>query len=1436
MLMFGLRSHDVFLIGAPTDVGTSTQGTQYGPSALRRGGLREALTDLGYIVHDAGDVSGPPNPHDDERIAYRNLDQVTQWCQAVHDVVYGALEQQRMPVMLGGDHSLAVGSISAVARYCRSKNKPLWVFWIDAHADFNTVDSSPSGNLHGMPLMLLCGKGPKALTHMSGQCPALQVEHVRQIGLRSVDPQEQVWVEHAHLQVFTMQDIQAKGMDVVLDEALRGLPVNAHVHLSFDVDCLDPSDAPGVGTPAEGGPRFLEVQRCLQRLAQTGLVASVDIVELNPQRDVQEKTTALVEGLLNHFFAEHTLAQSFFAIERLHRVDEVLLTKVLIEQVRLEGVPFDLVQQFALEHVERLRAHQNSVSMNRLMLEYSLSSDEGMALMCLAEALLRIPDVPTRDALIRDKLSHADWQSHLGHSPSFFVNATTWGLLLAGKLSQTPSDEQLQAATQSMWRKGGTTLVRRAVEMAVGLMGAQFVMAQTIEEALLKSKTHADHGFTFSFDMLGEAALSERQAQAYFESYQHAITSIGLAQHRGIEDAHGISVKLSALHPRYSELQRDRVNVELYPRLYALALLAKQYDMGLNIDAEESERLMLSLELFQRLAFEPDLQGWDGLGMVVQCYQTRALAVVQYLVRLAKISQRRLMVRLVKGAYWDSEIKRCQQQGLSHFPVFTRKSYTDVSYLACAAELLHNADWIYPQFATHNAYTFASVVKLAKLRGVQRFEMQCLYGMGEALYRVPVERSRSTPWPLRCRIYAPIGEHVSLLPYLVRRMLENGANSSFVSQLVDPDVSIAQLIRNPLDVAENETPLSAACKLPRALFGSSRVNSLGLDVHGRTQLRQWDSIKQQCEQRPPSPVSWASTADVEQVIAQAVEYAPTWQTSSKIQRANFLLRTANLLEHERDVFLHALCTEAKKTLPNAVAEVREAVDFCRYYARQLMDSKGTLEQVGVAVCISPWNFPLAIFMGQVAAALACGYCVIAKPAEQTPRIAKMAIDVLHRAHVPAYAVQCVQGDGQVGALLVASPHVRAVLFTGSHGVAKHIQNSLLQHGPMHQPAVLIAETGGQNAMVVDSSAHLEQVVQDVLDSGFDSAGQRCSALRVLCVQEEIAVLLLDHLMAAVQELALGDPLDVSTDIGPVIDEAAHQALESHIQAMKSQGCVVWQGGKKAERVPPHIIPPTLIEIQHLGQLTHEVFGPVVHVLVYQQSHLDDLLQQINQTGFALTFGVHSRIQSEIDRMTGQIRAGNVYVNRNMVGAVVGVQPFGGSGLSGTGPKAGGPFYLPHLMHSPDQNFARELELPGATGERNVYRLLPRGLVWCTADTEASLHLQLEACLQTGNTPVIEEEPLGHKHMWAECFNASIAQMICWVDQVDYANVDAVLCEQQPETLHALQVLMAQHAPAIVPIVSARWGEEYPLRMLYREQVISINTAATGGNAALMAEL
>lgn len=1433
--MFGLRSREVFLIGAPTDVGTSTQGTQEGPAALRRGGLIEALQGLGFLVQDGGDVSGPANPHDDERIAYRNLDQVTLWCQQVHDAVYGAMQQGLMPVMLGGDHSLAVGSISAVARYCRSINKPLWVFWIDAHADFNTVDSSPSGNMHGMPLRLLCGHGPKALTQMSGHCPALQVEHVRQIGLRSVDPQEQVALERSHLQVFTMRDIQAKGMDVVLEEALRGLPTEAHVHLSFDVDCLDPQDAPGVGTPADGGPRFSEIERCLQRIAHTGLVGSVDVVELNPLRDVQDKTTYLVEDLLRHFFAEHALALGVSSIERLHRVDEVVLTKALIERVRCEGLPFDQIQQFALEHVERLRAHQNSGGMNRLMLEYSLSSEEGMALMCLAEALLRIPDVPTREALIRDKLSHADWQSHLGHSPSFFVNAATWGLLLAGKLSQTPSEDQLHAATKSMWRKGGTTLVRRAVETAVGLMGAQFVMAQTIEEALQKSKTHADQGFLFSFDMLGEAALSDRQAQAYFDSYQHAITCLGQGQVRGVEEANGISVKLSALHPRYCEAQRDRVHAELYPRLYALALMAKQYDMGLNIDAEESERLMLSLALFQRLAFEPALQGWDGLGFVVQCYQTRALAVVQHLIQLAKLSQRRLMVRLVKGAYWDSEIKRCQQQGLSHFPVFTRKSHTDVSYLACAAELLHNADWIYPQFATHNAHTFASVVKLAKLRGVQHFEMQCLYGMGEALYREPMERSQSTPWPLRCRIYAPIGEHVSLLPYLVRRMLENGANSSFVSQIVDPDVSVAQLVRNPIEVAERETPLSAACKLPSALFGSSRLNSLGLDVHSRVQLQQWEVHKQACAQVWPLDVSWASPADVQQALAQAVEYMPTWQSSSKIQRANFLLRTANLLESERHVFLYALCTEAKKTLPNAVAEVREAVDFCRYYARQLLDSKGVLDQVGLAVCISPWNFPLAIFMGQVAAALACGYCVIAKPAEQTPRIASMAIDVLHRAHVPAYAVQCVLGDGLVGAQLVASPHVRAVLFTGSNAVAKHIQHSLLQHGPAHPTAVLIAETGGQNAMVVDSSAHLEQVVQDVLDSGFDSAGQRCSALRVLCVQEEIALPLMDQLIAAIQELVLGDPLDISTDIGPVIDAQAHQAIEGHIQTMKAQGCVVWQGGKKAECLPPHLIPPTLIEIQHLGQLSHEVFGPVVHVLVYKQGQLDDLLQQINQTGFALTFGIHSRIQSEIDRMAERIRAGNVYVNRNMVGAVVGVQPFGGSGLSGTGPKAGGPLYVPQLMKSPDQNFARELELPGPTGERNLYRLLPRGLVWCTADSEESLHFQLEACLQTGNTPLIQKDPKRPKHLWVECFQAVLAQSVCWVDQVDYSRVDAVLCEQQADALHALQVLMAQHAQAIVPIVSARWGEEYPLRMLYREQVLSINTAATGGNAALMAE-
>lgn len=1427
--------HVVSCIGAPTDVGTSTQGTHNGPDALRRAGLVHALESRGVHVHDYGDVHGPDNPHQDHSQPYRNLAEVTQWNQAVHDAVYAELIQGRMPMLLGGDHSLAVGSIAAVARHCREKNQPLYVVWIDAHADYNTVDTSPSGNMHGMPLTLLCGKGPSALTHMSGVCPALQVHQIRQIGVRSIDPLEQVAVEQTHLQVFTMQHIRLRGIDAVLNDVLRDLPDTAHLHVSFDVDCLDPHDAPGVGTPAADGPNLDDIRTCLGRIAQTGLMGSLDVVELNPQRDEHGKTTALVLDLLQHMLSAHALAKCRFDMDAFHRVDEAALTSALIAHVQAQHLPFAEIEQTAEGQAEVLRIQtKHGSGLNRLMLEYSLSSEEGLALMCLTEALLRIPDVQTREVLIRDTLGHANWLSHIGHSSSLFVNATTWGLLIAGKWCDSPSENTLNAAAQSLWRKGGTTLVRRAVELAVGMMGSQFVMAQTIEEALSKTKTRVEQGFTFSFDMLGESALSQQHAQAYFDSYAHAIDHIGHGQRAGVVAGHGISVKLSALHPRYCMQQRERVHAELYPRLYALALKAKQYDMGLNIDAEESERLTLSLELIQRLACEPALKGWAGLGIVVQSYQTRALMVVRYLVQLAKTTGQRFMVRLVKGAYWDSEIKRCQQMGLSHFPVFTRKSHTDVAYLACAAELIAHADCIYPQFATHNVHTFACVQALAKQQGVRDFEMQCLLGMGETLYAEPLELSRRTNQPLRCRIYAPVGAHISLLPYLVRRLLENGANSSFVSQMVDPHVSLKALVKNPLELAANEPLLSAPCKLPSALFSPSRLNSAGVDWLSEVEIKKWNQIKQRHRhKKPQQAVVYASEQQVQQALVDAMDYASTWQSTSKLQRANFLLRTADLLERERDELLYLLCTEAKKTWPNALAEVREAVDFCRYYARQLLDSKKSLEQTGLAVCISPWNFPLAIFMGQVAAALACGYCVIAKPAEQTPHIAQLAIHLLHRAHVPMYAVQCVQGDASIGALLVASPHVRAVLFTGSNAAAKHIQHSLLQHGPGHLPALLVAETGGQNAMLVDSSAHLEQVVHDVLESAFDSAGQRCSALRVLCIQQDIAEPLLALLKAAMCELVLGNPLDIHTDVGPVIDHAAYTAIVEHIDSMRAKGHAVWQTQRTVTHEDPaYLVPPTLINISNLNQLQHEVFGPVLHVLVYPAGQSTAIVEQINATGFALTFGIHSRVQSEIERWADSIRAGNVYINRNMVGAVVGSQPFGGNGLSGTGPKAGGPLYLPYLMGDTAPHGARELELLGPTGERNVYRLLPRGRVWCSARDEAQLRHQIQACVATGNTALVVLGDQHEKPSWADALEHH-GQTICWVEALDYNAIDAVLCERNLAYIHHIHTCMAEQAKAIVPIVLEYAQGHYPTHALYREQVVSTNTTAKGGNASLI---
>jgi RHH-type proline utilization regulon transcriptional repressor/proline dehydrogenase/delta 1-pyrroline-5-carboxylate dehydrogenase len=1183
-----------------------------------------------------------------------------------------------------------------------------------------------------------------------------------------------------------------------------------------------------------------------------------------------------------------------------YRVPETEAVPVLIGPATLPAPKAEAARARARQLVEALRAKGQKGPVEGLIHEYSLSSQEGVALMCLAEALLRIPDRATRDALIRDKIGHGDWQSHLGHSPSLFVNAATWGLVLTGKLTSTTSEAGLTGALTRLIGRGGEPLIRRGVDVAMRMMGEQFVTGQTISEALANSRRMEAKGFRYSFDMLGEAATTEADAQRYYTDYEQAIHAIGKASAgRGIYEGPGISIKLSALHPRYSRAQYSRVINELLPRVAALAKLARHYDIGLNIDAEEADRLEISLDLLESLCFDEALSGWNGIGFVIQAYQKRCPYVVDFLIDLARRSGHRLMIRLVKGAYWDSEIKRAQVDGLEGFPVYTRKIHTDVAYLACARKLLAAPDAVFPQFATHNAQTLATVMEMAGANYYAgQYEFQCLHGMGEPLYEEVVGREKlGRP----CRIYAPVGTHETLLAYLVRRLLENGANTSFVNRIADPNVPVDELIESPVDAAQRIEPMGAphpGIAAPADLFGAERRNSAGLDLSNEQRLASLAAALLAGSAAPVAakpllagpltmdgptrlvlnPADHRDTVGTveetaPEMVSRAMAYAnaaaPIWQSTPPDERAACLFRAAELMEARLPALIGLIIREAGKSYPNAVGEVREAVDFLRYYGTQVRHgySADTHRPLGPVVCISPWNFPLAIFTGQISAALAAGNVVVAKPAEETPLIAFTAVEILREAGVPDGALQLVPGDGKVGAALVADSRTRGVMFTGSTEVARLIQRQLATRlSPDGSVIPLIAETGGQNAMIVDSSALAEQVVADVLSSAFDSAGQRCSALRVLCLQEDVADRMLAMLRGALKELSVGNPVNLSTDIGPVISAEAKAGIEAHIERLRKAGCRVEQFQLGEEAALGTFVPPTLIEIGEIGDLTREVFGPVLHVVRYARDGLDRLIDAINATGYGLTFGLHTRIDETIAHVGARIEVGNVYVNRNIIGAVVGVQPFGGHGLSGTGPKAGGPLYLGRLLSrrpaallpareapSPARlwvdfqwdtgirtmcgavldgsPFGHIAELPGPVGERNVYALSPRGTVLCLAATERGLAVQIASALATGNRVLLEGSQM-------PALPSGLEDWVQITDSYDGAVFDAVLFEGDGDALRRLnEDIAAREGPIVLvhglaPDDIAR-GEVYPLDLLMLERSTSTNTAAAGGNASLM---
>lgn len=928
--------------------------------------------------------------------------------------------------------------------------------------------------------------------------------------------------------------------------------------------------------------------------------------------------------------------------------------------------------------IDAIRARDDRFGgVEEMLREYALSTKEGLALMVLAEALLRVPDARTADAFIEDKLGQGDFIHHETKSSAFLVNASAWALGISQRAIQP--GETPQGTLGRLAKRLGLPAVRAATRQAMRLMGSHFVLGETIDAALDRARKPADRAPRYSFDMLGEGARTADDARRYFDSYASAIDAIGhAAGSKPLPDRPGISVKLSALHPRFEAVSRARVMRELVPRLIALAQKAKAYDLNFTVDAEEADRLELSLDVIDAAFADPSLAGWDGFGLAIQAYQKRADAVIDHVDALARGLNRKMMVRLVKGAYWDTEIKRAQERGLDGYPVFTRKAMTDLNYIACAHKLLALRPRIFPQFATHNALTVATVLELAGSGG--GYEFQRLHGMGDALYEQLGQDHPAIAW----RTYAPVGSHRDLLAYLVRRLLENGANSSFVAIAADGDVPIARLLERPADVIGTaDGARHPKIPLPRDLYQPERINSRGIEFGDRAAL---DALLAEIAASKPDDgkITDATPDDARATVLAACDGFPSWSRTSADIRAGILERAADLLEQRRAPFIALLQREGGKTLDDALSELREAVDFCRYYAAQGRKQFGggavmpgptgesnmlSLRGRGVFVAISPWNFPLAIFLGQVAAALMAGNSVVAKPAEQTPRVAAEAVKLLHEAGIPTSALHLMQGDGQIGAALVAHPAIAGVVFTGSTEVARSINRTLAaKDGPI---VPLIAETGGINAMIVDATALPEQVADDVVTSAFRSAGQRCSALRLLFLQDDVADRIIEMIAGATRELKIGDPSDPATHIGPVIDAEAKQKLDAHLARMKTEARVHLAGAAPAGNfVAPHIF-----ELASAKQLTEEVFGPILHVVRYRAANFDHVLQDIAETGYALTLGLHSRIDDMVERVIDRLPVGNIYVNRNMIGAVVGVQPFGGFGLSGTGPKAGGPHYL-----------------------------------------------------------------------------------------------------------------------------------------------------------------
>ncbi len=1141
----------------------------------------------------------------------------------------------------------------------------------------------------------------------------------------------------------------------------------------------------------------------------------------------------------------HDSASAWSVITTGALTDETALVQRLTLEAALDAQARAAIVADGADLVRRIRASAKPGLMEVFLAEYGLSTDEGIALMCLAEALLRVPDAETMDALIEDKIAPSDWGRHLGKSASSLVNASTWALMLTGKVLDD-REGGIAGALRGAVRRMGEPVIRTAVSRAMKEMGRNFVLGETIDKAMNRAEELESKGYTYSYDMLGEAARTEGDARRYHLSYSAAITSIArAAKGNDIRTNPGISVKLSALHSRYEVAKRDRVMEELVPRVRALASLAKAAGLGFNIDAEEADRLALSLEVIEATLSDPALKGWDGFGVVVQAYGRRAGAVIDWLHSLSTRLDRKIMVRLVKGAYWDAEVKRAQVLGLTSFPVFTRKQSTDVSYVANARKLLGMTDRIYPQFATHNAHTVAAILHIAKAHGLTAmdYEFQRLHGMGERLHDIVL-----TDHATRCRIYAPVGAHRDLLAYLVRRLLENGANSSFVNQIVDEDVTPETVAACPLTAVEALAKVPSPALATGPTLFAPRKNSKGWDLTDAADLAAIEAARVPFIDTPfdaaprlagrvvggprlavLNPATGALVGHVLTAglpdVDTALRLSEPWSADPAI-RAEVLNRAADRMEADFGRIFAVLSREAGKTLADAVAELREAVDFLRYYASQ---SAQPHPARGTFACISPWNFPLAIFCGQISAALAAGNAVLAKPAEQTPLIATLAVDHLLAAGVPATALQLLPGDGSIGAALTRDSRVSGVAFTGSTATALTIRRSMADH--IDPTAPLIAETGGLNAMLVDSTALPEQAVRDIIASSFQSAGQRCSALRCLYVQEDVAHSVTEMLFGAMEDLSLGDPWHLSTDIGPVIDLQAQAGIRAYVDAARVEGRVL-----KELKAPGQgtVIAPTVLQVKGIADMPREIFGPILHIATFKASEIDAVIAAINATGYGLTFGLHSRIDDRVQRIVEGMQVGNTYVNRNQIGAVVGSQPFGGEGLSGTGPKAGGPHYLRRFTKAPTPaavpddaaitvaEIAKALasplpsvvpqaqDMPGPTGESNRLTLTPRLPILCLGPGRSTALHQAEAIRKLGGHAVEAPGLPAEGLVVLQGFSGAV-----WWGDADAGRTFArVLAQRKGPILPLIDVPDSGHA--------------------HLERHLCIDTTASGGNAQLLA--